>query len=127
MSYAGASKSKGERSVAQHLPIAVIGKVPPAGGPLLFLGSALVRLRALIPGLAAQLYHAGTRASGQARRFGDALPPTQIKVVGENDAERRGAKVEIPACPCCGGPMRIIERFEGPGSRRYPACKPDGW
>ena len=42
------------------------------------------------------------------REFLD-VPPTQIKVIGgENDAERRGAKVEIPACPCCGGPMRII-------------------
>ena len=61
------------------------------------------------------------------REFLD-VPLTQIKVIGgENDAERRGAKVEIPACPCCGGPIRIIERFEGPGSRRYPACKPDGW
>ena len=29
--------------------------------------------------------------------------------------------------PGCGGPMRVIERFEGPNSRRYPARKPDGW
>jgi Putative transposase/Transposase zinc-binding domain len=56
------------------------------------------------------------------------VPPTQIEVDGgENNAERRGAKAEIPACPCCGGPMRIIERLPGPASRRYPARKPDGW
>ena len=75
------------------------------------------------------LFANGHRAAmlARCREFLD-VPPTQIKVIGgENDAERRGAKVEIPACPCCGGPMRIIERFEGPGSRRYPACKPDGW
>ena len=42
--------------------------------------------------------------------------------------ERRRAKTEIPACPCCGGPMLIIERLPGPSSRRsYPARKPDGW
>ena len=75
------------------------------------------------------LFANGHRAAmlARCREFLD-VPPTQIKVAGgENDAERRGAKVEIPACPCCGGPMRIIERFEGPGSRRYPASKPDGW
>jgi hypothetical protein len=56
------------------------------------------------------------------------VPPTRVEVDGgENDEERRGAKAEVPACPCCGGPMRIIERFEGPSSRRYPARKPDGW
>src|SRR3954464_2222639 len=30
-------------------------------------------------------------------------------------------KAAVPACPCCGGPMLIIERLPGPGSRRYPA------
>ena len=71
------------------------------------------------------LFANGHRAAmlARCREFLD-VPPTQIKVAGgENDAERRGAKVEIPACPCCGGPMRIIERFEGPGSRRYPASQ----
>ena len=47
----------------------------------------------------------------------------------DNDQEaRRGATKEAPACPCCGGPMQIIEHFDGPYSRRYPARKPDdGW
>ena len=45
----------------------------------------------------------------------------------ENREKRRDARAEVPACPCCGGPMRIIERLPGPGSRRYPARKPDGW
>jgi hypothetical protein len=45
----------------------------------------------------------------------------------ENREKRRDARAEVPACPCCGGPMRIIERLPGPSSRRYPARKPDGW
>src|SRR3954452_10718686 len=32
---------------------------------------------------------------------------------------RRGAKASVPACPCCGGPMLVIERLPGPRSRRY--------
>ena len=52
-------------------------------------------------------------------------PPIQAENDGQG--ERRGTTKEVPACPCCGGPMRIIERFEGPSSRRYPARKPDGW
>ncbi len=48
------------------------------------------------------------------------VPPIPVKVDG-------GVKPELATCPCCGGPMRIIERFEGPNSRRYPARKPDGW
>ena len=68
------------------------------------------------------------RVPGALGRFAQLRGHWAIMVIGgQIDAERRGAKVEIPACPCCGGPMRIIERFEGPGSRRYPACKPDGW
>jgi hypothetical protein len=45
----------------------------------------------------------------------------------ESNKERRGAKAAVPTCPCCGGPMRIIEHLPGPSSRRYPARKPDGW
>src|SRR5215212_5802414 len=56
------------------------------------------------------------------------VPPAPVEADGgENDGKPRGARAEAPACPCCGGPMRIIERFEGPTSRRYPARKPDGW
>ena len=43
------------------------------------------------------------------------------------DESQRLAADDMPVCPCCGGPMRIVERFEGPYSRRYPARKPDGW
>jgi hypothetical protein len=47
---------------------------------------------------------------------------------GENRKDRRLAAKDMPAYPCCGGPMRVIERFEGPCSRRYSARKPDdGW
>ena len=52
------------------------------------------------------------------------VPSTRVEVDG---GERCSAKAEVPACPCCGGPMRIIERLPGPSSRRYPARKPDGW
>ena len=54
------------------------------------------------------------------------VPPAPAEGDGGQE-ERRGATKEVPACPCCGGPMRIIERFEGPSSRRYPGRKPDGW
>jgi Putative transposase len=55
------------------------------------------------------------------------VPPAPAEA--DDQEERRGATKEVPACPCCGGPMRVIERFEGPGSRRrYPGRKPDdGW
>src|SRR3954447_26146870 len=55
------------------------------------------------------------------------VPPALAEA--DDQEERRGATKEVPACPCCGGPMRVIERFEGPGSRRrYPGRKPDdGW
>ena len=53
------------------------------------------------------------------------VPPTQIEVDGgENDAERRGAKAEMPACPCCGGPMRIIERLPGRPRAAIPRASP---
>ena len=46
---------------------------------------------------------------------------------GDGGKEPRRAKAAVPACPCCGGPMLIVERLPGPTSRRYPARKPDGW
>jgi Putative transposase len=56
------------------------------------------------------------------------VPPASAEAEGSGGhKERHGTKAEVPACPCCGGPMRVIERFDGPGSRRYPARKPDGW
>ena len=41
------------------------------------------------------------------------VPPTPADGDG-GQGEQCGATKEVPACPCCGGPMRIIERFEGP-------------
>jgi hypothetical protein len=56
------------------------------------------------------------------------VPPHPAEADGsESSKERHGAKAEVPPCPCCGGPMLIIERLPGPNSRRYPARKPDGW
>jgi Putative transposase/Transposase zinc-binding domain len=56
------------------------------------------------------------------------VPPASAEVDGgEDQRKRRDARAEMPGCPCCGGPMRIIERFEGSTSRRYPTRKPDGW
>ena len=55
------------------------------------------------------------------------VPPAPAEADGGGTRERRRAKAEVPACPCCGGPMLIIERLPGPTSRRYPARKPDGW
>jgi hypothetical protein len=54
-------------------------------------------------------------------------PPPAQGGDSENHEDRHRTAKDIPACPCCGGPMRIVERFEGPCSRRYPARKPDGW
>jgi Putative transposase/Transposase zinc-binding domain len=51
------------------------------------------------------------------------VPPAPADAGGD----RGKRKAEAPACPCCGGRMRIVERFEGTCSRRYPARKPDGW
>jgi Putative transposase len=56
------------------------------------------------------------------------VPPAPAEGKDNDQEARRGATKEAPACPCCGGPMKIIERFDGPYSRRYPARKPDdGW
>ena len=56
------------------------------------------------------------------------VPPAPAEGGGGEDREkRRGTRAEVPACPCCGGPMLIVERLPGPTSRRYPARKPDGW
>jgi hypothetical protein len=57
------------------------------------------------------------------------VPPAPAEANGGEDRRKRcDARTEVPACPCCGGPMRVVERFEGPGSRRYPGRKPDdGW
>ena len=48
------------------------------------------------------------------------VPPTQADGDG-GQGEQCGATKQVPACPCCGGPMRIIERFEGPNPQRAAA------
>src|SRR5947209_13657774 len=53
--------------------------------------------------------------------------PAALGGIAYQNEERRGTKAAVPACPCCGGPMLIVERLPGPASRRYPARKPDGW
>jgi hypothetical protein len=53
------------------------------------------------------------------------VPPAGAEL--DDQERRRGATTEVPVCPCCGGPMRIIERFDGLRSRPYPARKRDGW
>src|SRR3954471_14204393 len=59
-----------------------------------------------------RIRHSGLFANGhraamlaRCRELLDA-PSTRMEVDG---GERRRAKAEIPACPCCGGPMLIIE------------------
>ena len=80
--------------------------------------------------------HPALRAVRQWPPGGDARPlprasgraPCPGRGRWKRDQEkRRDATKEVSACPCCGGPMRIIERLPGPCSRRYPARKPDGW
>src|SRR5215213_6494628 len=78
-----------------------------------------------------RIRHYGLFANGQRAamlaRCRELLDVPPAPAEADDQEERRGATKEVPACPCCGGPMRIIERFEGSGSRRYPARKPDGW
>lgn len=54
------------------------------------------------------------------------LSPVPAETDEESQGQRR-RKAAVPACPCCGGPMLMIERLPGPSRRRYPARKPDGW
>src|SRR4051795_1574005 len=43
------------------------------------------------------------------------VPPAPAEADGGEDREeRRGTKAAVPACPCCGGPMLIVERPPGP-------------
>src|SRR4051794_41902093 len=80
------------------------------------------------------LRHYGLLANGhraamlaRCRELLDVPPAPAEADGGEDREERRGTKAAVPACPCCGGPMLIVERLPGPTSRRYPARKPDGW
>jgi hypothetical protein len=51
------------------------------------------------------------RATEQDEDHGEAEPPSPV---------------EPPPCPCCGGRMIVIERFDGPLSRPYHARRLDG-
>jgi hypothetical protein len=75
------------------------------------------------------LFANGHRAAmlARCRELLDVPPAPAEGGGGENDGKPRGARAEAPACPCCGGPMLIVERLPGPTSRRYPAREPDGW
>ena len=75
------------------------------------------------------LFANGHRAAmlARCRELLDVAPaPAEADGGGAREKQRR-AKVVVPACPCCGGPMLIVERLPGPTPRRYPARKPDGW
>ena len=54
-------------------------------------------------------------------------PPAPAKGYDGDQEERRGARADVPACPCCGGPMRIIERPKARARAATLARKPDGW
>jgi hypothetical protein len=75
------------------------------------------------------LFANGQRAAMLARcRALLAVPPSPAGGGdGADPTERRATGTDVPVCPCCGGPMRIIERFAGQPTRGYPARKPDGW
>jgi Putative transposase len=75
------------------------------------------------------LFANGHRAAmiARCRELLDVPPAPTEGDVGQVQERRRGAKAEVPACPCCGGPMLIVEHLPGLTSRRYPARKPDGW
>ena len=45
---------------------------------------------------------------------------------GEQDHAEPPSSFEPPPCPCCGGRMIIIERFDGPLSRPYHVRRLDG-
>jgi Putative transposase len=41
-----------------------------------------------------------------------------------NDGDQAAAAADLPPCPCCGGRMRIIERFDGPYASRRGSRNP---
>ena len=53
------------------------------------------------------------------------MPPAPVKAEWRReDKEQREAKAEVPACPCCGGPMRIIERCRARARAAIPRASP---
>src|SRR5438034_2774132 len=72
------------------------------------------------------LFASGTRADNIARaRELLAVPAAQSEAADTNCAEAGEPKPPAHPCPCCGGRMVIIERFERGASPRYrPAASP---
>jgi Putative transposase len=72
------------------------------------------------------LFASGTRADNIARaRELLAVPAAQSEAADTNCAEANQPKPPEHPCPCCGGRMIIIERFERGSSPRYrPAASP---
>src|SRR6059036_2657152 len=72
------------------------------------------------------LFASGTRADNIARaRELLAVPAAQSEAADTNCAEANEPKSPAHPCPCCGGRMVIIERFERGASPRYrPAASP---
>ena len=52
------------------------------------------------------------------------VPPQAVETTPDGGAEQHEMH-EPPPCPCCGGPMRITEFFDGPMSRPHHACRID--
>jgi hypothetical protein len=59
------------------------------------------------------------------RKLLDAAPASTDRE-GDNDDHDLTCESEPPPCPCCGGRMKIIERFDGPLSRPYHVRRLDG-
>ena len=72
------------------------------------------------------LLASGTRAGNIARaRELLAVPAAQSETADTNCAEANEPKPPAQPCPCCGGRMVIIERFErGSSPRHRPAASP---
>jgi hypothetical protein len=67
------------------------------------------------------LFANGHRADKLAlcRRLLDVPAPANSRNDADDCGEQVDDKPEPPPCPCCGGKMKVIERFDGPMSRPY--------
>src|SRR4051794_1458154 len=54
------------------------------------------------------------------------VPPAPVEADDGGDQGKRH-KAAVPACPCFGGAMLLVQRPPVPGSRRYPARNTHGW
>ena len=53
------------------------------------------------------------------------VPAPESDCRNRDEQEETGPALEPPACPCCGGRMKIIENFEGTHSRPFHARRVD--